>query len=42
LGTISYLPALFGCYLASYCIKKLIETWYIQQELPKTLDRYRF
>jgi tRNA A37 threonylcarbamoyladenosine dehydratase len=25
-GTISYLPALFGCYLASYCIKKLIET----------------
>jgi tRNA A37 threonylcarbamoyladenosine dehydratase len=24
-GTISYLPALFGCYLASYCIKKLIE-----------------
>jgi tRNA A37 threonylcarbamoyladenosine dehydratase len=26
LGTISYLPALFGCYLASYCIKKLIET----------------
>lgn len=24
-GTISYLPALFGCYLASYCIQKLIE-----------------
>lgn len=24
-GTISYLPALFGCYLASYCIKNLIK-----------------
>lgn len=24
-GTISYLPALFGCYLASYCIQKLIK-----------------
>lgn len=23
-GTISYLPALFGCYLAAYCIQKLI------------------
>lgn len=26
LGTISYLPAIFGCYLASYVIKKLINT----------------
>lgn len=24
-GTISYLPALFGCYLAAYCIKKLTQ-----------------
>ena len=23
-GTISYLPAIFGCYLASYTIRKLI------------------
>lgn len=29
-GTISYLPALFGCYLAAYCIKKLTQAWYTQ------------
>ncbi|MEG1642767.1 MAG: tRNA threonylcarbamoyladenosine dehydratase [Bacteroidales bacterium] len=26
-GTISYLPAIFGCYLASYTIRKLIGLW---------------
>ena len=41
-GTISYLPALFGCYLASYCIQKLIKPWYTLPVLPKVLDRFKF
>ncbi|MEE0973157.1 MAG: tRNA threonylcarbamoyladenosine dehydratase, partial [Paludibacteraceae bacterium] len=24
-GTVSYIPALFGCYLAAYCIKQLTQ-----------------